>query len=201
MDIKTAKSIIEAAMRPGYPMDDGSGWHSEGRHRAHAGRELGITEVPVIDFRGPAKVTEGLDTLAPWRWTRRSRIEWEAGFEIGSTHYEVSIFDANQGIWDLNFSASPGGDPMNGTQRVTGTGNGRTVYATVLAIFVDFEDAMGPNLRGFKIESDTTERSRHRVNQHIARLLQQRFQGEYEIQDDAENGEILMMKVRESTLR
>lgn len=120
MDIKTAKSIVEAAMRPVYPMDDGSGWYSDGdyearggrmtamspddylaqvrpldlddesresidilkdhilgggrldplkiyadgkedgRHRAHAARELGITEVPVIDFRsGP--VEEGVD--------------------------------------------------------------------------------------------------------------------------------------------
>jgi hypothetical protein len=141
-------------------------------------------------------LSESLDVVADWAWVRRSRIEWEAAFDIDGTNYLVSFFDTHGGAYEVNFGARADGEEWH-TQHVSGTGNAGTVYATVIAIIVDFEQQMGPAARSFIIESDLTERNRHRVNQHIAKRLQQRFEGEYHIEDRPQEGTIILKRVDE----
>lgn len=141
-------------------------------------------------------IAESLDTVAPWQWVRTGRIEWEAEFDIGETNYLVSIFNVNQGVYKVDFGARAAGEDEH-SLHVTGTGNAGTVYATVIDIICDFEGQAGDAARAFVIESDLTERNRHRLNLHIAKRLQQRFEGKYDIEDNASDGEIRLTRVIE----
>jgi hypothetical protein len=72
--------------------DKSSVRNSDGRHRAIAARELGMTEVPVIDLRKPAKP---VNTLAMDEASRMARAK-DMGFDVDQTLYHGSTRDLDE---------------------------------------------------------------------------------------------------------
>jgi hypothetical protein len=138
-------------------------------------------------------IAETMSNPVEWHWTRRSQLSYEAKFSIDDVIYEVSIFNGDRGIYTISFGAYRRKDgPYSASQATLGTGNAFKVYSTVIEIVANFEEDLSDVIRGFIIESDVTERSRHRVNLMIAKKLQASFSQWFTIEDDADGGEIHM---------
>jgi hypothetical protein len=115
---------------------------------------------------------ERFDTPSRWKWTRATAIEWEGEFKIAPVIYAVSVFRKNslEDIWELSFSART--KTKDYGYVVSGTGNAWKVFATVVQMGTRFVQSNHP--RSLLISSDTTHRTRFRVNRRIAQEIAER---------------------------
>ncbi len=117
-----------------------------------------------MNFKDWLDLNEIFDSPVPWKWTKQSKNEFEASFEINNKKFSVGLGtdffnDSSNNEWYLSFSQ----DYPTFSTGITNSGDAGQVLSTVMSIVRDFENKVKPQRIFFTSEG----RSRRNLYQKM----------------------------------